>query len=97
MLKIEEKDFLPLAELYKAFSDETRLRILSVLADGQMCVSDIAQSLNMTDSAISHQLKILKTARLVKGQREGKQIYYSLDDDHVRTLFLQGIEHIRHT
>ena len=96
MLKINPTEFEPLSELYKAFSDGTRLRILSALVDGELCVSDLAEELEMTDSAISHQLKVLKHARLVKGRRDGKLIYYSLDDDHVLTLFTQGLEHIRH-
>lgn len=91
----KDEELYPLSELYKAFSDTTRLRILSALAGGKLCVGDLADSLEMTVSAISHQLKILKTARLVKGERDGKQILYSLSDDHVRTMLLQGLEHIR--
>lgn len=93
--EIREEEFLPLSELFKAFSDETRLRILSALTDRELCVGDLAEKLGMTDSAISHQLKTLKHARLVKGRRDGKLIYYSLDDDHVRTMFMQGLEHIK--
>lgn len=89
-------EFAPLAELFKAFSDETRLKIMNQLATvEEMCVGDLAMKLEMTDSAISHQLKILKQAHLVKGRRDGKLIYYSLDDNHVKTMFLQGLEHIR--
>ncbi|SCY02391.1 ArsR family transcriptional regulator [Lachnospiraceae bacterium XBB2008] len=83
-----------LAELFKVFGDPTRLRVLSVLIDGELCVQDIADSLDMTQSAISHQLKILKNSHLVKSRREGKQIMYALDDDHVRTIIAMGMEHI---
>ena len=83
-----------LAELFKVFGDSTRLRVLSVLIDGALCVQDIADSLDMTQSAISHQLKILKNSHLVKSRREGKQIMYALDDDHVRTIIAMGMEHI---
>ena len=83
-----------LAELFKVFGDSTRLRVLSVLIDGELCVQDIADRLDMTQSAISHQLKILKTSHLVKSRREGKQIMYALDDDHVRTIIAMGMEHI---
>ncbi len=83
-----------LAELFKVFGDPTRLRVLSVLIDGELCVQDIADSLDMTQSAISHQLKILKNSHLVKSRREGKQIMYALDDDHVRTIIAMGTEHI---
>lgn len=91
----QNEELYPLSELYKSFSDVTRLRILSALSDGELCVGDIADSIEMTVSAISHQLKILKNARLVKGKRDGKQILYSLSDDHVRTMLMQGLEHIR--
>ena len=83
-----------LAELFKVFGDPTRLRVLSVLIDAELCVQDIADSLDMTQSAISHQLKILKNSHLVKSRREGKQIMYALDDDHVRTIIAMGMEHI---
>ncbi len=82
------------AELFKVFGDTTRLRVLSVLVDSELCVQDIADSLDMTQSAISHQLKILKNSHLVKSRREGKQIMYALDDDHVRTIIAMGMEHI---
>ena len=85
----EEDKLYDLAELFKVFGDSTRIRILYVLF-----VCDIAQTLNMTQSAISHQLKILKQSRLVKNRREGKQVFYSLADDHVRTIIDQGREHV---
>ena len=85
-----------LADLFKVFGDSTRVRILHVLSVSEMCVCDIAAILNMTQSAISHQLRILKNARLVKNRREGKVVYYSLDDEHVEHIFDQGMEHIKH-
>ena len=83
-----------LAELFKTFGDITRIRILYVLFESEVCVCDLAEMLNMTQSAISHQLKALKQSRLVKGRREGKSVFYSLSDDHVRTMIAQGMEHI---
>ena len=90
----DEESLYDLAELFKVFGDTTRIRILYVLFEAEMCVCDIAQVLNMTQSAISHQLRVLKQARLVRNRREGKQIYYSLADDHVRTIIGQGMDHI---
>ena len=83
-----------LAELFKIFGDSTRIRILYALFEEEMCVCDIAQLLNMTQSAISHQLRVLKQARLVRSRREGKTVFYALDDDHVRTIIGQGMEHL---
>ena len=90
----EETELYDLADLFKIFGDSTRIRILSVLSDTEVCVCDLAKALNMTQSAISHQLRILKQNKLVKSRREGKSIYYSLADDHVRTIINQGREHI---
>jgi ArsR family transcriptional regulator len=90
----DEERLYDLAELFKVFGDTTRIRILYVLFESEMCVCDIAALLNMNQSAISHQLKILKQARLVRNRREGKTVYYFLDDDHVRTVIGQGMEHI---
>lgn len=93
--KMPDEDTLyDLAELFKVFGDSTRIRILYVLFEAELCVCDIAQTLNMTQSAISHQLKILKQSRLVKNRKEGKQVFYSLADDHVRAIIFQGREHI---
>jgi DNA-binding transcriptional ArsR family regulator len=89
-----EESLYDLAELFKVFGDTTRIKILWALDEEEMCVCDIAALLNMTQSAISHQLRILKNARLVKYRREGKIVYYSLDDDHVRQIFDQGLIHI---
>ncbi len=90
----DEERLYDLAELFKVFGDTTRIRILYVLFEAEMCVCDIAEVLNMTQSAISHQLRVLKQARLVRSRRVGKQIYYSLADDHVRTIIGQGMDHI---
>ena len=89
-----EETLYDLAELYKVFGDSTRIKMLYVLFEAEVCVCDLAQSLNMTVSAISHQLRVLKQARLVKSRREGKTVFYSLADDHVRTIIDQGINHI---
>ena len=83
-----------LAELYKIFGDSTRIKILYTLFTEERGVGDIARLLGMTMSAISHQLRILKQARLEKPRREGKMVYYALADDHVRTIFAQGLDHI---
>ena len=83
-----------LAELFKAFGDTTRIRILFALFEADICVCDLAASLGMTQSAISHQLRILKQNKLVKNRREGKTVYYSLDDDHVKAIIDQGMEHV---
>lgn len=90
----EETELYDLAELFKVFGDSTRIRILFVLFEAEVCVCDLAQALNMTQSAISHQLKILKQNKLVRNRREGKSIFYSLADDHVRSIIAQGREHI---
>ena len=90
----EETELYDLAELFKVFGDSTRIRILFVLFEAEVCVCDLAQALGMTQSAISHQLRILKHSRLVKSRREGKSIFYSLADEHVRTIIAQGQEHI---
>ena len=91
----DEEDLYDLAELFKVFGDSTRVRILCALDEAEMCVCDIAALLNMTQSAISHQLRVLKQARLVKNRKEGKVVYYSLDDDHVKSIFNQGLMHIK--
>lgn len=90
----DEDSIFELAELYKIFGDHTRIRILCVLWEHELCVCDIAKLLSMTDSAISHQLRVLKAARLIKFRREGKTVFYSLADDHVRTLINCALEHI---
>jgi ArsR family transcriptional regulator, lead/cadmium/zinc/bismuth-responsive transcriptional repressor len=89
-----EENLYDLAELFTVFGDTTRIRILWALAASEMCVCDIAVLLNMTQSAISHQLRVLKQARLVKYRKDGKVVYYSLDDAHVKQIFDQGLVHI---
>ena len=83
-----------LADLYKVFGDSTRIRILYALFEAELCVCDIAELLSMSVSAISHQLRVLKQAKLVRYRRDGKTVYYSLADDHVRTILDQGMEHV---
>lgn len=90
----DEEELYDLAELFKVFGDSTRIRILFVLFEAEVCVCDLAAALNMTQSAVSHQLRILKQNKLVKSRREGKSIFYSLADGHVRTIIDQGREHI---
>ena len=90
----DEECLYDLAELFKVFGDTTCIRILYALFESELCVYDIAEILNMTQSAISHQLRVLKQARLVRSRREGKQSYYFLADEHVRTIIGQGMEHI---
>jgi len=90
----DENELIDLAELFKVFGDSTRIRILYVLFEQEVCVCDIAEILGMTQSAISHQLKLLKINRLIKSRRDGKQILYSLADEHVRTIIAMGREHI---
>ena len=91
----EESRLFDLAELYKIFGDSTRIKILYLLFESEMCVCDVADALHMTVSAISHQLRILKNAKLVRFRREGKSVIYALDDDHVRQILELGLEHIR--
>ena len=88
------KKFNEMGELFKMFGDPTRLKILYVLFEKEVCVCDIAKIINMQQSAVSHQLRVLKSSNLVKYRREGKTIYYSLSDDHVKTIFLMAKEHI---
>lgn len=90
----EEEELYDLAELFKVFGDSTRIRILFVLFEAEVCVCDLAEALNMTQSAVSHQLKILKQNKLVRSRREGKSVFYSLADGHVRTIIDQGLEHV---
>ncbi len=91
-----EGDIEKLGEFYKVFGDPTRLKILYVLGKMELCVLDIAASLNMSQSAISHQLRLLKSSRLVKARREGKSMFYSLDDNHIKSILTEGLNHITH-
>ena len=90
----QEEILYDLAELFKVFGDSTRIKILYVLFESEMCVCDIAQILQMSQSAISHQLRVLKQNHLVKFRREGKSVLYSLADGHIQTILAQGMEHI---
>ena len=90
-----EDTLYDLTELFRIFGDSTRVRILYVLFEAEMCVCDIAALLGLTQSAVSHQLRALKNVRLVKSRREGKTVFYSLADDHVKTIIDQGLEHVR--
>ena len=90
----DEDELYDLAELFKVFGDSTRIRILTVLFRDEMCVCDIAETLGMNQSAVSHQLRILKQAKLIKNRRDGKMVYYALADDHVATILAMGLEHI---
>ncbi len=90
----DENELYDLAELFKIFGDSTRIRILYALLGGELAVGELSEGLSMTQSAISHQLRILKGSKLVKSRREGKSVYYSLADDHVHTIIATGLEHI---
>jgi len=90
----KDEQLSDLADLFKMFSDSTRVKIMFAIMDEELCVQDIATLLNMTQSAISHQLKILKTSNLVANRRDGKTIYYRLSDDHVKSIIAQGFDHI---
>jgi DNA-binding transcriptional ArsR family regulator len=85
-----------LAQTFRAMADPTRVRILSALAETELCVGDLATVLGMSVSAISHQLRLLRELRVVRKRRDGKHIYYTLDDEHIRDLFQRGLEHVQH-
>ena len=91
---VSEDKLYDLAELFKCFGDSTRIRILFVLFESELCVGDIAEGLNMTQSAVSHQLKFLKTAKLISCRKSGKSVYYMLADEHVRSIMALGLEHV---
>ena len=91
----KEEVLYDLAEFFKVFGDSTRIKIICALFESEMCVCDLAALLNVSQSAISHQLKTLKAARLVKYRREGKVIYYSLEDTHIKHIFNDGLKHIK--
>ena len=94
MKTVNENALYDVAELFKNFSDSTRIRILYSLINKERSVNEIAELLNMNQSAISHQLRILKNSKLIRNRRDGKTVYYSLDDDHVYNIIEQGIEHV---
>lgn len=91
----DDETLYDLAELFKVFGDSTRIKILYALFEAELCVCDIAQLLGLTQSAVSHQLRVLKGSRLVKPRKDGKTVFYSLADDHVRKIIAQGMDHIR--
>ncbi|MGL4338639.1 MAG: ArsR/SmtB family transcription factor [Turicibacter sp.] len=91
-----DETLLKLAELYKAMGDGTRIKIISALVQSEMCVCDLANLLQMTQSAISHQLRVLRQTHLVTFRKEGKVVYYSLDDNHIKMLYEQGLVHVSH-
>jgi DNA-binding transcriptional ArsR family regulator len=93
---VDDATAVRLAETFKALSDPTRVRIVSLLAEAELCVCDLAAALGMSQSAVSHQLRGLRALRLVRWRREGRQIFYALDDDHVSDLFRLGLDHVAH-
>lgn len=93
---LQEHTSTHLADLFSALSDPTRLRIISVLLEREMNVGDIASQLAMTESAVSHQLRGLRQLRLVRARKNGRQVYYALDDDHIRELYRLGLDHVEH-
>ena len=93
---LNEQTSIRLADLFSALSDPTRLRIISVLLEGEMNVGDIAERLSMTESAVSHQLRGLRQMRLVRSRKNGRQVFYALDDDHVTKLYRLGLDHVEH-
>jgi ArsR family transcriptional regulator, lead/cadmium/zinc/bismuth-responsive transcriptional repressor len=93
---LSDENFMGLSELFKVFGDYTRIKIIYALSKKELCVCDIAEVLGMSQSSISHQLRVLKGARLVKFRKEGKVVYYSLDDEHIGSIFNAGLEHLEH-
>ncbi len=92
----DEEFIYDLSDFFKLFGDSTRLKIIFCLMDRELCVNDLAQSLEMSQSSISHQLKILRQNKVVKNRKDGKQVFYSLDDEHVSSILIQGVEHLGH-
>jgi ArsR family transcriptional regulator len=90
----DEDTLTDLSEFFKIFGDSTRIKIICVLFDGEMCVSGIVEILEMSQSSISHQLRILKSQRIVKARKEGKQVFYTLDDEHIKMIYEMGLDHI---
>ena len=94
-MEATEEEIFDLADLFKIFGDSTRIKIIYLIYKNKLCVNDIAQSLDMTHSAVSHQLKNLKSSRLVKSEKQGKEVYYTLDDEHIEKIFRLSLEHIK--
>ena len=95
-MKLTELKAIQLAELFSALSDASRVRIISLLIEGEMSVSALAEGLNMTESAVSHQLRGLRQMRIVRARKEGRQVFYTLEDEHVQKLYSMGLDHIEH-
>ena len=95
-MTLQEPTSTHLADLFSALSDPTRLRIISAMLEGEMNVGEIAAQLGMTESAVSHQLRGLRQMKLVRSRKEGRQVFYALDDDHVAKLYLLGLDHVEH-
>jgi len=95
--KIDEKTAIDLAEIFKALGDPTRVKLIHALLSNELCVHDLCVVLGMTQSAVSHQLRYLRDVRMVKRRKEGKTVYYSIDDDHVKEIFIQTLNHLQHT
>ncbi len=95
-LPLDETDTAHLAELFRALGDPTRLRLISALAGREQCVGDLAAAVEMSESAVSHQLRTLRQLRLVRVRRAGRQMFYALDDEHIEELFSRGLDHVRH-
>jgi ArsR family transcriptional regulator len=93
---LNSEEVLGLTEIFKTMGDGTRIKILHALSQEELCVCDLVEVLEMSQSAVSHQLRVLRNLRLVKHRKEGKMVYYSLDDEHIINLFAQGLAHIRH-
>lgn len=93
---VEDNDALRLSEVFKLLGDQTRIKMIFALSRCDLCVCDIAESIGMTQSAVSHQLRLMRNMKLVKFRKEGKSVFYSLDDDHILQLFNQGMEHVKH-
>ncbi len=95
-MKLTELKAIQLAELFSALSDASRVRIISLLIEGEMSVSALAEGLNMTESAVSHQLRGLRQIRIVRARKEGRQVFYTLEDEHVQKLYSMGLDHVEH-
>jgi len=95
-MKLTELKAIQLAELFSALSDASRVRIISLLIEGEMSVSALAEGLNMTESAVSHQLRGLRQMRIVRARKEGRQVFYTLEDEHVQKLYRMGLDHVEH-
>ena len=95
-MKLTELKAIQLAEIFSALSDASRVRIISLLIEGEMSVSALAEGLNMTESAVSHQLRGLRQMRIVRARKEGRQVFYTLEDEHVQKLYSMGLDHVEH-